>query len=56
MVMVLFFNPEDEVSIGAHEKTGPGNEYEPIHTAFGMVGLVASFLISSHFLNQSQND
>lgn len=37
MVMVLFFNPEDEVAIGVYEKTGPGNEYVPVHTAFGMV-------------------
>lgn len=36
MVMVLFFNPEDEVAIGVYEKTGPGNEYVPVHTAFGM--------------------
>lgn len=37
MGIVLFFKPEDEVSIGVHEKTGPCNETSPVQTAFGMV-------------------
>lgn len=35
--MVLFGNPEDEVSIGLHERTGPCDEFVPIRTAFGSV-------------------
>ncbi|XP_067003157.2 uncharacterized protein [Anabrus simplex] len=35
--MVLFGSPENEVSIGLHEKTGPCNETAPIQTAFGTV-------------------
>ena len=35
--MAAFFNPEDEVSIGLHEKVGPCDVYQDVHTAFGMV-------------------
>ena len=35
--MAAFFNPEDEISIGLHEKVGPCDVYQDVHTAFGMV-------------------
>jgi len=37
MVCLLNFKPEDEVSIGVHEKLGPCDEFSPVVTAFGMV-------------------
>jgi len=36
MVCLLNFKPEDEVSIGVHEKLGPCDEFSPVVTAFGM--------------------
>jgi len=35
--MVIFGYPEEEVSIGLHERIGPCNETVPLHTAFGTV-------------------
>lgn len=37
LAMPIFFNPEDEISIGLKEPIGPCNEFVPIQTAFGMV-------------------
>ena len=48
MSTILLFKPEDEVSIGVHEKTGPCNETSPVQTAFGMV-----YTSSSLFYNFS---
>lgn len=39
LVMVLFFNPENEVSTGLKEPVGPCDEYEDVQTAFGMVNV-----------------
>ncbi|XP_046631520.1 uncharacterized protein LOC124311188 [Daphnia pulicaria] len=46
---VLLFKPEDEVSIGVHEKTGPCNETSPIQTAFGMTLKKRKFLCTSDY-------
>ncbi|XP_055323657.1 uncharacterized protein LOC129578703 [Sitodiplosis mosellana] len=32
LVMVIFFNPEDAISIGLHQPIGNCNETEPVHT------------------------
>lgn len=37
--MVIWGNPENEVSVGLHEPTGPCNAVVPIQTAFGSVSL-----------------
>lgn len=46
---VLLFKPEDEVSIGVHEKTGPCNETSPVQTAFGMTLLKRKYLCTSDY-------
>ena len=56
MIMVLFFNPEDEVAIGVHERIGPCDENVPIQTAFGMVCLTEPFLTSLPVSNSSCDD
>jgi len=45
---VIFGYPEEEVSIGLHERIGPCNETVPLHTAFGTVSCTDSlpFLIN----------
>ena len=50
MICILNFKPEDEVSIGVHEKIGPCDEYTDIQTAFGMV-CYASLPISNSMLS-----
>lgn len=40
LTILLFFKPEDEVSIGVHERTGPCNATSSVYTALGMVSLI----------------
>jgi hypothetical protein len=47
MICVLYFKPEDEVSIGVHEKIGPCDEYTGIQTAFGMVCYASILILNS---------
>ena len=49
--ILLFFNAEDEVSIGVHEPTGPCNATSPIQTAFGMVQRPFFLIKRKSFLN-----
>lgn len=37
LTMVLFFNPEDEVSVGLHEKIGPCDDWVEMPTMFTLV-------------------
>jgi hypothetical protein len=39
---VIFGHPEEEVSIGLHERIGPCNQTVPIHTVFGTVCIFSS--------------
>jgi hypothetical protein len=40
--IVIFGYPEEEVSIGLHERIGPCNQTVPIHTVFGTVCIFSS--------------
>jgi hypothetical protein len=39
--MTIFFNPEDEISVGVHETIGPCNETQDVNTVLGMVMLIS---------------
>ena len=39
LCLTIFGHPEEEVSIGLHERVGPCNENVPIQTAFGTVSI-----------------
>jgi hypothetical protein len=44
--LVIFGYPEEEVSIGLHERIGPCNQTVPIHTVFGTVSIISSYLFT----------
>jgi len=48
-VMAVFFNPEDEISIGLHEQVGPCDVYQDVHTAFGMTLKKRKYLCASDY-------
>lgn len=47
--MAVFGSPEDEVSIGLHERTGPCDEKSPVYTAFGGVLERRKYLCTSDY-------
>ncbi|XP_043229896.1 uncharacterized protein LOC122385587 [Amphibalanus amphitrite] len=47
--MAVFFNPEDEISIGLHEKVGPCDVYQDVHTAFGMTLKKRKYLCATDY-------
>lgn len=47
--IVIFGYPEEEVSIGLHERIGPCNETVPLHTAFGTVLSKRRYLCASDY-------
>jgi len=47
--ILLFFKPEDEVSIGVHERTGPCNVNSSVLTAFGMTIPKRKYLCTSDY-------
>lgn len=42
---VIFFNPEDAISIGLHQPIGDCNETEPVHTILKVLFLFSSDLV-----------
>lgn len=56
--MAVFGNPEDEVSIGLHERTGDCDEKTNVYTAIGGVSLhyAFSFLKLSHQTCNNENE
>ena len=47
--IVIFGYPEEEVSIGLHERIGPCNQTVPLHTAFGTVSILSLHWLSAFF-------